>query len=64
MAENEFAMVSDWMPNGNINQFVSVHQDANRFELVSPPLEPLRLSSILDAASIVDRRCEGIGLYA
>ena len=35
MTETQFAMVSEWMTNGNINQFVTVHQDANRFELVS-----------------------------
>ena len=40
MTENEFAMVSEWMPNGDINQFVSARQDANRFELVSPPSSP------------------------
>ena len=28
-------MVSEWMANGNINEFVRVHPDANRFELVS-----------------------------
>lgn len=41
MTENEFAMVSEWMPNGNINQFVSAHRDANRFELVSPLKSPI-----------------------
>ena len=46
MTETEFAMVSEWMPNGNINQFLTVHKDANRFELVSssfesPPPSPL-----------------------
>lgn len=35
MTETEFAMVSEWMSNGNINQFVKEHRDANRFELVS-----------------------------
>ena len=35
MTENEFAMVSEWMSNGNINQFVRERQDANRFKLVS-----------------------------
>ena len=41
MTETEFAMVSAWMPNGNINQFVREHQDANRFELVGfPPQSP------------------------
>ena len=35
MSETRFAMVSDWMVNGNINDFVKVHPDANRLELVS-----------------------------
>ena len=39
VTENEFAMVSEWMSNGNIKQFVSTHQDTNRFELVSPPFK-------------------------
>ena len=34
MTKDRFAMVSEWMANGNINQFVVAHQDANRFELV------------------------------
>jgi len=29
-----FAMVSEWMVNGNINEFVKAHRDANRFKLV------------------------------
>ncbi|KAF9647563.1 kinase-like protein [Thelephora ganbajun] len=35
MAKTEFAMVSDWMSNGNINQFVIAHHNANRFELLA-----------------------------
>ena len=35
MSDTRFAMVSKWMPNGSIRQFVKVHQDANRFDLVS-----------------------------
>ena len=42
MTETDFAMVSEWMPNGNINQFVKEHPDANRFELVSFPSGPRR----------------------
>jgi len=44
MTETQFAMVSDWMENGNINEFVKANPDANRLELVcftfkvSPPL--------------------------
>ena len=40
MSDTQFAMVSDWMVNGNINDFVKAHPDANRLELVgfSPAL--------------------------
>ncbi|KAF9780863.1 kinase-like domain-containing protein [Thelephora terrestris] len=34
MSENRFAMVSKWMPNGDINQFVKAHEGVNRFELL------------------------------
>ena len=47
VTENEFAMVSEWMPNGNINEFVAARQDANRFELVSLPFEFLHSPSFL-----------------
>lgn len=35
MANDRFAMVSEWMTNGNINQFLVARGDANRLELVS-----------------------------
>ena len=35
MSEDQFAMVSDWMVNGNINEFVEKNPDANRLALVS-----------------------------
>ena len=57
MTEIEFAMVSEWMSNGNINQFVSIHQDANRFELVSPPfklLNPPSSSTIMRFLQLID----------
>ena len=34
MDTRHFAMASEWMVNGNINEFVKAHRDANRFELV------------------------------
>ena len=34
MSSNQFTMVSEWMVNGNINEFVKAHRDENRFELV------------------------------
>jgi len=48
MTETEFAMVSEWMPNGNISQFLTVHQDANRFELVSSSFESPQPSPVVD----------------
>jgi len=34
MVDMHFAMVSEWMVNGSINQFIISHRDVNRFELV------------------------------
>ena len=34
MGENEFAMISEWMLNGNINEFVRENPKANKLELV------------------------------
>ena len=34
MSEKHFAMVSEWMVNGNVNEFIKANRDANRFELV------------------------------
>ena len=36
MGDSEFVMVSEWMENGNINEFIKAHRDANRFDLVRP----------------------------
>ena len=34
MSYKHFAMVSEWMTNGNVNEFIKANRDANRFELV------------------------------
>jgi len=34
MTENLFAMISDWMASGNINDFVKAYPDANLLGLV------------------------------
>ena len=34
MVENQLTMISEWMVNGNINEFIKAHSDANRFGLV------------------------------
>ena len=45
MSEGHFAMISDWMVNGNISDFVKAHPDANRVELVGSSFKAL-LSSL------------------
>ena len=35
LAEGRFAMVSEWMENGNINDFIESNPKVNRTELVS-----------------------------
>jgi hypothetical protein len=66
MAETQFAMVSEWMKNGNIRQFVTEHWDVNRFELVGFPFEclPPSLATNDYMISVVGRRRQGIDLYA
>ena len=34
MVENQLTMISEWMVNGNINEFIRANRDANRFGLV------------------------------
>ena len=34
MAEKHFALVSEWMTNGSINEFVMANRTVNRFKLV------------------------------
>ena len=63
----KFAMVSEWMINGNINQFVKAHRDVDRFKLVSPPHDTLPQSEAVTGIltiSIARGRREGFGLYA
>ena len=66
MTKVQFTMVSEWMMNGNINQFVAEHWDVNGFELVSFPLELPLPSLVVDnyAMLVVGRCCNGLDLYA
>ena len=34
MTESQFAMISDWMENGNINEFVKTNPEADKLGLV------------------------------
>jgi serine/threonine protein kinase len=45
MSRGQFAMVSEWMTNGNINEFIEKRMDANRFELVK--FQTLLLTSLI-----------------
>lgn len=40
MAGGRFVMVSEWMINGNINEFLGNNRGADRLELVSPSSNP------------------------
>ena len=46
MERRHFVMISEWMDNGNINEFVKAHRGVNRFELVGPL--PLPTKSNID----------------
>ena len=35
MDAHHFAMASEWMVNGNVNEFIKVNRDANRLQLVT-----------------------------
>ena len=41
MTETQFEMVSEWMVNGNINDFVKTHPDIDRLGLVGFIFEAL-----------------------
>jgi len=52
MSGAQFAMVSEWMPNGDINRFAETHPDVNRLELVSSRFR-FRLPSFLANETVV-----------
>ena len=60
MSETQFAMISDWMANGNINNFVKAHPDANQLELVGvlfkASLASLRIHWHLETCLVGGRR--------
>lgn len=41
MSETRFEMVSEWMKNGNISEFIRKHPKADRIKLVRPPFVSL-----------------------
>ena len=49
MTGTQFVMVSEWMANGNINEFVEVHPDTYRLGLVGFLLAALLSQFLLTA---------------
>jgi len=47
MTKNRFVMVSEWMWNGNINEFVKANSDVNRLKLVGFSFRDLCTSLIV-----------------
>ena len=44
VSESRFAMISNWMADGNINYFVKSHPDVDRLALVGSLFKSLLLS--------------------
>ena len=49
MMDSQFVMVSEWMINGSISEFIEAHQDANRYELVGIWFYPRLYSPLITA---------------
>ena len=64
MSNNQFAMVSEWMVNGNVNEFVKAHRDANRFELVGFSPRHWPHLSLTKSPLVAQRRRSGTDVYA
>ena len=62
MTGNRPAMVSEWMTNGNMNEFLKVHRNADRLGLVGLQLK--LISVLIDdcATPVAGRRWQGAGI--
>jgi hypothetical protein len=56
MTENQFAMVSEWMVHGNINDFVKAHPDVDRLGLVGFLLRTFHRPRFVDNCIILSWR--------
>ncbi|KAF9651098.1 kinase-like protein [Thelephora ganbajun] len=59
MKNDQFALVSEWMPNGDINQFVKTHRAVNRLELL---LEASRGLVYLHAQAMIHGDLKGANI--
>ena len=45
MTDVQLAMVTEWMVNGNVSEFVKANRDVDRLGLVRCPLKPHHFTS-------------------
>ena len=65
MIEFRLVMVSEWMENGNVTEFVKKNGEADRLELVRSSLSlSLLLNTYNGTIVVASRRREGINLHA
>ena len=64
MAENLFTIVSEWMPNGNINEYMKAHPGANQLELVCFSFSLFLLDIDIQTITVARRHHQGVDIYA
>jgi len=65
MSGNRLVIVSEWMENGNINDYMKARADVNRLDLVRFPFGVLVSLVINDAMVGVARGCcQGVAVHA
>ena len=65
MTEDQLGMVSEWIPNGNIMEFVRANPNADRLGLVRfPPGTPISLLADDRVAAAAERRRKGVDVHA
>ena len=64
MSETRFAMVSEWMTNGSINEYVKTRPDVNRVRLVGPLCLTRFHPLVTGRGPLASRCCSGFDLSA
>jgi len=64
MTDTQFAMVSEWMVNGNINDFVKAYPDVDRLALVGHFFKVLSPPCLQSHNPLAGRRRSGADLYS
>ena len=65
MTDDQLAMISEWMPEGNIMEFTRANPNVDRLGLVRSPLESLISLLTDDLVAAVAERChQGVDVHA